>query len=55
MTNAKARLQRLETEESVPVEEAPALADWKAQMEVLQAQVNSLPRRTGPRQFTALP
>ena len=42
LTNAKARLQRLETEQSVPVEEAPAPADWKAQMEALQAQVNSL-------------
>ena len=42
LTNAKARLQRLDTEQSVPVEEAPAPADWKAQMEALQAQVNSL-------------
>ena len=42
LTNAKARLQRLETEQSVPVEEAPALPDWKAQMEALQAQVYSL-------------
>ena len=42
LTNAKARLQRLETEQSVPMEEAPAPADWKAQMEALQAQVNSL-------------
>ena len=42
LTNAKARLHRLETEQSVPVEEAPAPADWKAQMEALQAQVNSL-------------
>ena len=42
LTNAKARPQRLETEQSVPVEEAPAPADWKAQMEALQAQVNSL-------------
>ena len=42
LTNAKARLQRWETEQSVPVEEAPAPADWKAKMEALQAQVNSL-------------
>ena len=48
LTNAKARLQRLETEQSVPVEEAPAPADWKAQMEALQAQVNSLRELTGP-------
>ena len=39
LTNAKARLQRLETEQTVPVVEAPAPADWKAQMEALQAQV----------------
>ena len=32
----------LETEQTVPVEEAPAPADWKAQMEALQAQVNTL-------------
>ena len=43
LTDAKARLQRLEAEQTVPMDEAPLPADWKAQMEVLQAQVTAMP------------
>ena len=47
LTNAKARLQRQKTEQPAPAEEAPP-ADWKAQMEALQAQVNSLREERDP-------
>ena len=42
LTDAKTRLQRLEAEQTVPMEEAPLPADWKAQMEALQAQVTAI-------------
>ena len=42
LTNTKVRLQRLEAEQTAPADEAPLPADWKAQMEALQAQVTAM-------------
>ena len=42
LTDAKVRLQRLEAEQTAPSDEAPVPADWKAQMEALQAQVTAM-------------
>ena len=51
LTDAKVRLQRLEAEQTAPADE-PLPADWKAQMEALQAQVTAM-RWNEIRQFRA--